>query len=174
MHIGKSHLCHFFLFQRKITEANTIIQDTGLELMNSAEELYHARQVQKNIVATLETLNKCIPGRDDDTTIEREREREREFFIVISFAVPAVLLEYHKLNEQMMEKQYYSALKTLEQLEHTLLPPVKGYIFSDLLSQQIPQLRQSIQDSSKAELTVSDFSLSRTHSISPIPSFPSV
>ena len=31
--------------------------------MNSAEELYHARQVQKNIVATLETLNKCIPGR---------------------------------------------------------------------------------------------------------------
>ena len=55
----------------------------------------------------------------------------------------------------MVEKQYYSALKTLEQLEHTLLPPVKGYIFSDLLSQQIPQLRQSIQDSSKAELTVS-------------------
>ena len=55
----------------------------------------------------------------------------------------------------MEEKQYYSALKTLEQLEHTLLPPVKGYIFSDLLSQQIPQLRQSIQDSSKAELTVS-------------------
>ena len=54
----------------------------------------------------------------------------------------------------MVEKQYYSALKTLEQLEHTLLPPVKGYIFSDLLSQQIPQLRQSIQDSSKAELTV--------------------
>ena len=56
----------------------------------------------------------------------------------------------------MKEKQYYSALKTLEQLEHTLLPPVKGYIFSDLLSDEIPQLRQSIQDSSKAELTVSD------------------
>lgn len=30
--------------------------------MQSAEELHHARQVQKNIVATLETLNKCIPG----------------------------------------------------------------------------------------------------------------
>ena len=59
----------------------------------------------------------------------------------------------------MSEKQYYSALKTLEQLEHTLLPPVKGYIFSDLLSQQIPQLRQSIQDSSKAELTVSSLSI---------------
>lgn len=56
------------LFQRKITEANTIIQDTGLELMNSAEELYHARQVQKNIVATLETLNKCIPGKKDNNS----------------------------------------------------------------------------------------------------------
>ena len=30
--------------------------------MQSAEDLYHARQVQKNIVATLETLNRCIPG----------------------------------------------------------------------------------------------------------------
>ncbi len=70
----------------------------------------------------------------------------------------------------MTEKQYYSALKTLEQLEHTLLPPVKGYIFSDLLSQQIPQLRQSIQDSSKAELTVSSLSLSLS-SLSPLLTF---
>ena len=48
--------------QRKITEANNIIQDTGRELVQSAEDLHHARQVQKNIVATLETLNGCIPG----------------------------------------------------------------------------------------------------------------
>ena len=48
--------------QRKITEANNIIQDTGRDLVQSAEDLHHARQVQKNIVATLETLNGCIPG----------------------------------------------------------------------------------------------------------------
>lgn len=55
----------------------------------------------------------------------------------------------------MGRRQYYSALKTLEQLEHTLLPPVKGYIFSDLLKKEIPKIRKSIEDQSNAELTVS-------------------
>ena len=39
-----------------------------------------------------------------------------------------VLQQYCKLNEQMDERQYYSALKTLEQLEHTFLPRVRGYV----------------------------------------------
>ena len=71
-----------------------------LQLMHSAEELHHARQVQKNIIDTIETLNLCIP----------------------------VLQHYCKLNEQMEQRQYYSALKTLEQLEHTFLPRVRGYV----------------------------------------------
>lgn len=54
----------------------------------------------------------------------------------------------------MDKRQYYSALKTLEQLEHTFLPPVKGYIFSDLLCKEIPKIRKSIEDQSNAELTV--------------------
>ena len=66
-----------------------------------------------------------------------------------------VLEQYCKLNEQMDQRQYYSALKTLEQLEHTLLPPVKGYIFSELLKKEIPKIRKSIEDKSNAELTVS-------------------
>ena len=40
--------------------------------------------------------------------------------------VIVVLQHYCKLKEQMEGKQFYSALKTLEQLEHTYLPPVKG------------------------------------------------
>ena len=71
-----------------------------LQLMHNAEELHHARQVQKNIIDTIETLNLCIP----------------------------VLQHYCKLNEQMEQRQYYSALKTLEQLEHTFLPRVRGYV----------------------------------------------
>ena len=55
----------------------------------------------------------------------------------------------------MDKKQYYSALKTLEQLEHTFLPPVRGYIFSDLLCKEIPKIRKSIEDQSNTELTVS-------------------
>ena len=86
-----------------------------------------------------------------------------------------VLQQYCQLKDQMEGKQFYSALKTLEQLEHTSLPQVKGYLvhkleigelsyslplfarytFSDLLSREIPKLRRSIQDQSNAELTVS-------------------
>ena len=66
-----------------------------------------------------------------------------------------VLQEYCKLNEQMERREYYSALKTLELLEHTYLPRVRGYIFSELLSTEIPKIRESIQSQSRAELTVS-------------------
>lgn len=53
--------------------------------MNSAEELHHARQVQKNIVATLDTLNKCIPGKKDNTATEREREYVSVFDGILLF-----------------------------------------------------------------------------------------
>ena len=67
----------------------------------------------------------------------------------------AVLEQYCKLKDQMEEKQYYSALKTLEQLEHTYLPRSKKYFFAELLAAEIPKLRASIENQSKEELTVS-------------------
>ena len=84
--------------------------------MHNAEELHHARQVQKNIIDTIETLNLCIP----------------------------VLQHYCKLNEQMEQRQYYSALKTLEQLEHTFLPRVRGYVAIHLLPLIPPLSRERI------------------------------
>ena len=54
----------------------------------------------------------------------------------------------------MDEKQYYSALKTLEQLEHIYLPRVRGYIFSELLADEIPKMRSSIENQSMSELKV--------------------
>ena len=48
--------------QRKIREADAIIQETGRELMGSTEQLMVTRLVQKNIVSTIDTLNLCIPG----------------------------------------------------------------------------------------------------------------
>ena len=55
----------------------------------------------------------------------------------------------------MEEKQFYSALKTLEQLEHSFLPRVRGYMFSELLAEHIPRMRESIEKQSRSELTVS-------------------
>ena len=54
----------------------------------------------------------------------------------------------------MTEKQFYSALKTLEQLEHIHLPRVRGYIFSEALAKEIPNVRLSIENQSQAEFRV--------------------
>lgn len=69
-----------------------------LQLVKHGEELKLARIVQRNIIATIEALSLCTP----------------------------VLEQFCKLLEQMDGKQYYSALKTLEQLEHTHLPRISG------------------------------------------------
>ena len=61
---------------------------------------------------------------------------------------------YGKLQNLMKEKHFYSALKTLEQLEHIHLPRVRGYIFSELLAEEIPRMRESIENQSKSELKV--------------------
>ena len=71
-----------------------------MQLLFSAIYRFFLHHGQKNIIDTIETLNLCIP----------------------------VLQHYCKLNEQMEQRQYYSALKTLEQLEHTFLPRVRGYV----------------------------------------------
>ncbi len=68
--------------------------------------------------------------------------------------VHTVLEMYSKLQDLMQEKQFYSALKTLEQLEHIHLPRVRGYIFSEALAKEIPNVRLSIENQSKAELKV--------------------
>ena len=61
---------------------------------------------------------------------------------------------YSKLQDHMAERHFYSALKTLEQLEHIYLPRVRGYIFSELLAAEIPRMRESIENQSKSELKV--------------------
>ena len=70
-------------------------------------------------------------------------------------SLPSLVLEmYGKLQNLMKERHYYSALKTLEQLEHIHLPCVRGYIFSELLAEEIPRMRESIEKQSMAELKV--------------------
>lgn len=129
-----------------------------MQLMQSSAELHYARQVQYNILSTVEALGLCVPGKCECHTYNTQDP-------------PIVLQQYCQLKEQMESKQFYSALKTLEQLEHTSLPQVEGYCcssfqtlgfissvrytFSDLLRREIPKLRRSIEDQSNAELTVS-------------------
>lgn len=111
--------------KRLIMETNCVIQDTGKELVKHGEELKMARVVQRNIIATIEALSLCTP----------------------------VLELFCKLEEQMDSKQYYSALKTLEQLEHTHLPRISGFSFTDMMWNKTPEFGASIEDKSKKEIT---------------------
>jgi hypothetical protein len=112
--------------KNKVIEADKVIQESGRELHKHLKELQTARIIQRNIASSIEVLTLCIP----------------------------VLETYGKLQSLMDQKHYYSALKTLEQLEHIYLPRVRGYIFSELLAEDIPNKRTLIENQSMSELKV--------------------
>ncbi|XP_070540894.1 exocyst complex component 6B-like isoform X2 [Ptychodera flava] len=109
--------------KKHVLTANRELQDSGRDLVVKATELEQHRIIQRNIVAAVEHLQLCLP----------------------------VLEMYTKLNEQMKNERYYPALKTLEQLEHTYLPRVKEYRFSQIMRENIPKLRENIKEASKSE-----------------------
>ncbi|XP_059982166.1 exocyst complex component 6 isoform X5 [Lagenorhynchus albirostris] len=59
---------------------------------------------------------------------------------------------YSKLKEQMSAKRYYSALKTMEQLENVYFPRVSQYRFCQLMIENLPKLREDIKEISMSDL----------------------
>ena len=90
--------------------------------MKSTEELRQYHAVQKNILGSIEALGLCMPGKTNCSTVCYGYYDS----LCYGYYGSPVLELYGKLLEQMSSKQYYHALKTLEQLEHTFLPRVKG------------------------------------------------
>lgn len=108
----------------KVKDVNAAMQESGRELTSKCENLIHCRTTQRNIVSAIETLSLCLP----------------------------VLEMYAKLKDQMKNRRYYPALKTLEQLEHTYLPRIKRFRFAEIMQNSIPVLRKHIKEASMADL----------------------
>ncbi|XP_060593248.1 exocyst complex component 6B-like isoform X2 [Ruditapes philippinarum] len=108
----------------EIDATNTALQVSCEPLMQKGDHLVRCRRVQKNIASAIEQLSLCLP----------------------------VLEMYGKLQEQMKDKRFYPALKTLEQLEHTYLPRVSTHWFSETMTEAIPQLRNRIKEASMIDL----------------------
>ncbi|XP_026324900.1 exocyst complex component 6 [Hyposmocoma kahamanoa] len=108
----------------EISNVDANVKETAESLCSRAEELIRARRVELNIASTIEKMELCLP----------------------------LLTTYSKLKCQVEAKRYYPALKTLEQLEHVLLPRVGPYKWCSQISKDIPRLRQAIQDASMADL----------------------
>ncbi|CAK1552733.1 unnamed protein product [Leptosia nina] len=108
----------------EISNVDANVKETADGLCVRAEELLRARRVELNIASTIEKMELCLP----------------------------LLTTYSKLKSQVEAKRYYPALKTLEQLEHVLLPRVGPYVWCSQITADIPKLRQAIQDASMADL----------------------
>lgn len=108
----------------RVKEVNEAMQESGRELTSKCENLIQCRTTQRNIVSAIEILSVCLP----------------------------VLEMYTKLKDQMKNRRYYPALKTLEQLEHTYLPRIKRFRFAEIMQESIPVLREHIKEASLADL----------------------
>ncbi|EDV20759.1 uncharacterized protein TRIADDRAFT_60734 [Trichoplax adhaerens] len=107
-----------------ITGSNLALQESGKQLLTKCEDLIRLRKIQRNIIVTIEALQKCLP----------------------------VLELYAKLNEQMEKKRFYPALKTLELLEHQHLPHIDSYRFTEMMKECIPVITKNIELASKSDL----------------------
>nr|XP_034994020.1 exocyst complex component 6 isoform X2 [Zootoca vivipara] len=108
----------------QVTDTNRRLQDAGREVIAETEEIIHCRLQQRNITTVVEKLQLCLP----------------------------VLEMYSKLKEQMNVKRYYSALKTMEQLEHIYFPRVSQYRFCQIMIENLPKLREEIKEISMSDL----------------------
>uniref|UniRef100_A0A8C0RJC6 Exocyst complex component n=1 Tax=Canis lupus familiaris TaxID=9615 RepID=A0A8C0RJC6_CANLF len=108
----------------QVTDTNRRFQDAGKEVIVQTEDIIRCRIQQRNITTVVEKLQLCLP----------------------------VLEMYSKLKEQMTAKRYYSALKTMEQLENVYFPRVSQYRFCQLMIENLPKLREDIKEISMSDL----------------------
>ncbi|XP_044153863.1 exocyst complex component 6 isoform X1 [Bufo gargarizans] len=108
----------------QVTDTNRRFQEAGKEVIAKTEETIRCRTQQRNIATVVDKLQMCLPA----------------------------LEMYSKLKEQMSGKRYYSALKTMEQLEHVYLPKVSQYRFCQIMVENLPKLREEIKEISMSGL----------------------
>uniref|UniRef100_A0A4X2LTY3 Exocyst complex component n=1 Tax=Vombatus ursinus TaxID=29139 RepID=A0A4X2LTY3_VOMUR len=108
----------------QVTDTNSKLQDAGKEVIAQTEDIIRCRIQQRNITTVVEKLQCCLP----------------------------VLEMYSKLKEQMNAKRYYSALKTMEQLENIYFPRVSQYRFCQIMIENLPKLREEIKEISMSDL----------------------
>ncbi|OXB67400.1 hypothetical protein ASZ78_010958, partial [Callipepla squamata] len=120
-------MCNFHHqgFVDAITELLKVRADAEkLKVIAQTEEIIRCRVQQRNITTVVEKLQLCLP----------------------------VLEMYSKLKDQMKIKRYYSALKTMEQLENLYLPRVSQYRFCQIMIENLPKLREEIKEISMSDL----------------------
>ncbi|KAG9510590.1 Cyclin-dependent kinase 2, partial [Fragariocoptes setiger] len=111
--------------KREAQAINAELMKSTELLQRKSEELIRSRRVLVHSKASINLLQKCLP----------------------------VLKQYLKLNAQLKDKRYYTALKTLEALENDHLPTVSTYRFAEGICKELPSFREDIKKASMSDLT---------------------
>lgn len=110
--------------KRETMDINSELLKSTDIIQRKAEELIKARRILVNSSSSIELLKKCL----------------------------FVLEQYTHFNDQLQERKYFPALKTLESLERDHLPTVSSYRFAQNMCKEIPKFRQIIKNDSKDDL----------------------
>lgn len=110
--------------KKETTEINTELMKSTDIIQRKAEELIKARRILVNSSFSIELIKKCL----------------------------FVLEQYSRFNNQLQEKKYFPALKTLESLERDHLPTVSNYRFAQSMCKEIPKFRDIIKEASTKDL----------------------
>lgn len=109
---------------RQVAETNKDLQELGSDITSRHKERIRIHKEQDNINKVIMTMEATLP----------------------------ILISYGKLREQMAGGKYYSALKTLQVIEHGHLPEVKQFKFASVIENSFPKLRQEVLSTSSHEL----------------------
>lgn len=107
----------------EVRSLDTALANESAGVLTKGKDLVRARQIEGNIANAIEGLSSCLP----------------------------VLECYSKLSQQVSDKRYYPALKTLELLENEHLPKVDNYRFAAQMKEAVPKLKENIKKSSEAD-----------------------
>uniref|UniRef100_A0A8C1K4X7 Exocyst complex component n=1 Tax=Cyprinus carpio TaxID=7962 RepID=A0A8C1K4X7_CYPCA len=111
----------------QVSDTNRRLQDAGREVTAQTEEVIRCRIQQRNMATTVEKLQLCIPG---------------EMMRTGKLMTDMILFLF----------RYYSALKTMEQLENIYIPRVSQYRFCQIMAETLPKLREEIKEISMSDL----------------------
>jgi hypothetical protein len=109
----------------EILELNEAIQDSIEKLAEQKKALVDSRGVRQNINEATEALNACLN----------------------------VLRIANQVQDMLREKNYYAALRSLDELQTVHLRGIDRYKIASLIERSIPQTQEQIREAVKADLS---------------------
>ncbi|CAG8597920.1 13973_t:CDS:10 [Funneliformis caledonium] len=110
--------------KNKIIDLNYDVQNSGKKVASKKKELIQTRRIQKNIDDAVDTLQSCLH----------------------------VLDMANRVNYLVEERKYYSALRTLEELQTIHLRKVIQYDFAKHMQESIPVMQNNVKDAVTKEM----------------------